>query len=384
MFAKLLLPSATMFALLGCGAGPEPGWDGGLSDAGADVALDATREDIGPEDASAGDAGPDTGAEDASLEDGGGDANEDSGSEDAASDVPLRLGPPYPIVFAHGFFGFDDFAGADFLRYFYQVQENLAEHGEEVFMTTVDPFSDSTMRGEALASQVQQILRETGYEKVVIIAHSQGGVDARYVAHHYSENVAAVLTISTPHRGTRAADVLLRVVEDERLRDLADDFVRLIARPLWDAAGEETSVFDALRQLSSSGMEEFNERTPDSPEVAYYSVAGRTDHHYGLLACRSDGRSPEFVSRWSAYQDAVDPLLAISEAVIDGGLIDTKPNDGLVRVEDAKHGRFLGCIPADHLDEIGHLLGDRAGLLNPFDHQAFYRGAVEFLRSEGF
>jgi hypothetical protein len=30
-----------------------------------------------------------------------------------------------------------------------------------------------------------------------------------------------------------------------------------------------------------------------------------------------------------------------------------------------------GCVPADHLDEIGHLLGDHPGLGNDFDHVAF-------------
>src|SRR5688572_4187672 len=33
---------------------------------------------------------------------------------------------PYPIVLAHGFFGFEEFAGVDFVTYFYGVREDLA------------------------------------------------------------------------------------------------------------------------------------------------------------------------------------------------------------------------------------------------------------------
>ena len=69
--------------------------------------------------------------------------------------------------------------------------------------------------------------------------------------------------------------------------------------------------------------------------------------------------------------------------ILDGGLGDPYPSDGLVRVIDSQHGRFLGCVPADHLDEIGQLLGDRPGLGNDFDHLVFYRDLVAWLRSQG-
>ena len=57
---------------------------------------------------------------------------------------PPKLGPPYPIVLAHGFFGFEDFAGAGFLTYYYDVKEHLAQQGEtQVFTPAVDPFNHS-------------------------------------------------------------------------------------------------------------------------------------------------------------------------------------------------------------------------------------------------
>ena len=47
------------------------------------------------------------------------------------------------------------------------------------------------------------------------------------------------------------------------------------------------------------------------------------------------------------------------------------PNDGLVTVESARWGTFMGSIPADHLDQVGFpvLRSARTG----FDFHTFYR-----------
>ncbi|MFN9811328.1 MAG: esterase/lipase family protein [Deltaproteobacteria bacterium] len=301
---------------------------------------------------------------------------------DAGVDAPA-LGAPYPVVLAHGFFGFDDFAGAGFVDYFWQVKDDLAASGEtRVYTPSVDPFNDSEVRGRELLERIEAILTETGHDRVNIIAHSQGGLDARVVANLRPDRVASITTIATPHGGTRVADVVLRAVADDRLRDLLDAFVRLIAAPLYDAAGEETSVFEALRLFSSEGIAAFDAAHPDEPTVRYFSIAGRSDRTFASSLCRVSDR-PDFLRRYDDTTDPIDPLLAVSEAILDRDALDRTPNDGLVSVESARHGRFLGCIPADHLDEVGHLLGDGPGLFNDFEHRRFYRELVAFLRDQG-
>ena len=308
----------------------------------------------------------------------------DAGSDAASAVDAPRRAAPYPIVLAHGFFGFDDFAGVGFVRYFFNVRDDLADHGEaEVYTPAVDPFNDSETRGRQLLAHIEHILAETGAAKVNIIAHSQGGLDARVVANLRPDLIASITTISTPHRGSRASDVLLRVIADDRFRDLVDAMVRVIGAPIYTADGRETSVFTAIRQFSSEGIDVFNAAHPNEASVSYFSVAGRSTNRYALSECVFSGR-PDFITRWDVNLDPLEPLLTVPGAIVDDGVFLPTPNDGLVSIESARWGRFLGCIPADHLDEVGQLLGDRAGLLNDFDYLRFYRDLVGYIRAQGF
>jgi triacylglycerol lipase len=291
-------------------------------------------------------------------------------------------GAPYPIVLAHGFFGFEDFAGAGFLTYFYGVKDDLAAHGETmVYTPAVDPFNDSTYRGAQLEDAIEQILAETGKNKVVIIGHSQGGLDARVVAHDRPDLVAAVVTVATPHQGAKVADVVLQLLSDPNWQDAADDLVQLIGAPLYDQVGNETSVVKPLKLFSQPGIAAFNQAYPDAPGVFYASITGRTDMTYGGQACVPDVTLP-FVAALETERDPTEPLLWVSEAITDGDGSET--NDGLVSVASGKHGEFWGCIPADHMDEVGQIGGDSPGLGNPFDHKAFYRDLIGHIRDLGY
>jgi triacylglycerol lipase len=305
--------------------------------------------------------------------------------EDAAvaADQFTPLGPPYPIVLAHGFFGFEELGGS-FLTYFYGVKDDLAAAGEtNVHTPAVDPFNDSETRGEELAAAIDAILAETGHEKVVIVGHSQGGLDARYVASTRPERVAAVVTIATPHFGTPTIDLVRAATDNEDLREWVDELIRIVGRPLWDAAGEETSFFAALDQLSEEGAAAFNEAHPDRDGVDYFSIGGRSDRNLAFSQCQADD-PPAFIADFALERDPIDPLLSVSEAFMDGGFGDPEPNDGLVRVSSSRWGTFLGCVPADHFDQMGQILGDDPGLGNEWEHLPFYRDLVGWLRARGY
>jgi triacylglycerol lipase len=340
-------------------------------------ACSAPQDPNGPHDAGrVGDARVD-GGRDAS-------ANADDAADPPDTGPPHTLGPPYPIVFAHGFFGFQHFAGIDYIDYFFHVEQALAMSGEtNVYFPAVDPFNTSEVRGAQLADQIQQILDTTGYRQVVIVGHSQGGLDARVVAHDHPEWVAAVYTIATPHGGTAVSDVVDRIVSDPRLRDALDAIAGLVFAALYDAAGDTTSVWLGLDQFNTPNIATFDAAYPDAPTIPYYSIGGRSALNRGGSECNFTGRAP-FLARYDTVDDPIDPLLSVTGLILNGGdAFNPIPNDGLVSVPSSRHGTFLGCIPADHLDEIGQLFGDSPGGFNDFDHYTFYRDLVAYIRASG-
>ena len=107
------------------------------------------------------------------------------------------------------------------------------------------------------------------------------------------------------------------------------------------------------------------------------SIAGRSVLAGGGGEC-DVANAPGFISKWSKYIDPCNvALLPMSAAMI--GI----KSDGLVPVTSAKRGTFLGCIPADHMDEVGQIFGQPPGIGNKFDHLQFWSGLVQFVRAQG-
>ncbi len=287
-------------------------------------------------------------------------------------------GPPYPVVLAHGFFGFEDFAGAGFLTYFYKVKEHLAKNGEIVLTPAVDPFNDSDFRGDQLIGHIEAYLAETGAAKVNLIGHSQGGLDARVVAHKRPDLVASVVTIATPHHGTPIADIALKILANPNAQGIINALAKLIGGPLYDQIGDETDLAKPLHLFSQAGITAFNQQHPDSPSVFYASIAGRSALHPQNNDCEADVAVP-FMQPWKQKLDAIDPLFAAI-----GLALEPKSHDGLVRAVDARWGEFWGCVPADHTDQVGQLFGDSPGLGEDWSYLAFYDELINYLRTLGY
>jgi triacylglycerol lipase len=291
----------------------------------------------------------------------------------------LGKGPPYPIILAHGFFGFDQIGP---LEYFYKVKEALVAAGYDVHVTSVDPFNSSTYRGEQLLKQVKTILATTGAAKIDIIAHSQGGFDARYVAAKIPTRVGAIITVATPHLGAKLADILLDKAPGFS-KTLAQAFFKAVSRPFYGDVASDTDVEACLEFLSTDSVTAFNASYPPEEGVAYYAIGGRSNLSLAKSVCYAP-KAPSFISKYDSVVDPVDTLLVLTALALDESVLSPVPNDGIVQTSSTKWGTWLGCIPADHWDEVGQLLGDSPGFTNGFDYIEFYKDLASFLASEGF
>ena len=260
----------------------------------------------------------------------------------------------YPIMLVHGMAGFKPIA--TLLDYFYKVRPAVTGDGFVVYASQCDPFQSIDYRARQLAVQVDEALRLTGASKMHLVAHSQGGLDARYLVSSlgYGDRVATLTTIATPHHGVKLVDMALR---------LSPAWVARISRiinALSDGLlGGNADMFAQLQDLTHHAMTtQFNPNNPDDPRVEYFSYAGTT-------------QSYPFVD--SRYVDVVNPLLYPTYQLlwrVEG------ENDGVVGVDSARWGTYLGAFPADHWDEIG-----QPPALNhdSFNHLRFYRDLTAFL-----
>lgn len=288
--------------------------------------------------------------------------------------APAGLGPPYPLVLVHGMAGFKNIGPID---YFYQIPDALKKDGHDVWISKQDPINDSEVRGPEVVAFVQSVLVATGKAKVNLIGHSQGGFDVRYAANALGARVAAVVTIASPMQGSPVADLA------EGGGQNAKDAVNALLNLYGALNGYDSNAKSQIALLTSTGSAAFFAKHPDDPRVAYYSIAGRSESAPTEGDCVAPD-APLFVSRWNFDLDTLEPLLAIPAGLIDQNVKPKPIHDGLVTVASAKHGKFLGCIPADHMQEVNQLFGAAPGNGNHFNAVAFYRELADWLVANGY
>lgn len=115
----------------------------------------------------------------------------------------------YPIMLVHGLAMKDVL----FVRSFGSIDRMLRREGNHVAVSRVDGFGSIEGNAAQLKAEVCSLLQETGAEKVNLIAHSKGGLDAKYMIAQLdmAEKTASLTTLCTPHRGTPVANFVLRL-----------------------------------------------------------------------------------------------------------------------------------------------------------------------------
>jgi triacylglycerol esterase/lipase EstA (alpha/beta hydrolase family) len=303
-----------------------------------------------------------------------------------SDDWPGNLNPPAtpteipsPLILAHGFSGFHNIGPID---YFYGVQPALVKDGHNVFVTTVDPYNSSYVRGEQLRKQVEDILAQTGAKHVNLVCHSQGGLDCRYVAHFLGNKIGAVVMISTPNHGDPVADVALGSIPS-LAKDALYALLELFGKVVLDPQGNPDSDAQAsLVAMSTAGVADFNAVITDHPDVKYFSLGGRANGKLGDIGCGSPAELA-WVAAWDQKTDDTSLLMQPTASILSKSTSLVPLNDGLVTVDSSRWGTFLGCLPADHIQQVCQVANDHPAS-SGFYCVDFYRTLANWLVSRGF
>ena len=230
-----------------------------------------------------------------------------------------------PIVLMHRF----GMAGS-FRRngHMHDLAMHLRARGVIAYAPNIIPYNTVPVRANLWQQRLNRVLEETGAEKVNLVSHSMGGLDARYLisALGLHDQVASLTTIATPHHGSSIASFLLE--QPEKLREWLAEFANWMGAKVMREV--ESDFLNAVTELTPEHLEgEFNPKVPDHPDVKYWSYSAQAGKETSV---------------------GITPFLKPLNYILFGR---EGKNDGFVSVESAKWGTFCGVLEADHAQQIG-------------------------------
>jgi triacylglycerol lipase len=260
--------------------------------------------------------------------------------------LPSIIPVKHPVVLMHGF---GIIAGLRRGGHMSAAAAYLRKRGVRAYAPNVAPYNTIAVRSEMWLRRLEHVMEECRTDRVNLVAHSMGGLDARYMIsrHGLGDHVASLVTISTPHHGSPVSEYILD--SPDRLRKWLTEAANWMGTQFVDDGGADFQT--ALLELTPSNITtSFNPSTPDDERVRYWSYAGVA------------GRG---------CQHSVNPFLRLFNNYIfeREGL-----NDGMVSATSARWGEYLGTIPADHAQQIGTMPG-----ASGFRYTEFFATIAELL-----
>lgn len=227
----------------------------------------------------------------------------------------------YPIVLVHGMMAKD----FPFWRAFRGITGFLKTQNVTVYVTNQDGVGAIATNAAQLKAEIEDILRKEKCDKVNIIAHSKGGLDARYMISclGMADHVASLTTLSTPHHGSGLSAKLLQM--PRFLAKMVAFFTDIFFRILGD---QKPDILKLGQELTAEAMEKFNETVPNAPSVYYQSFSSTAPHKKAFLRF-----IPYQISRYCEQDDT----------------------DGMVSVTSSRWGNYRGSIGGniDHFQMVG-------------------------------
>ncbi|WP_243355780.1 esterase/lipase family protein [Bacillus litorisediminis] len=166
-----------------------------------------------------------------------------------------------PIVFVHGL---NSSASTWWVEN--DMYNTAYANGYETAFIDLYPTKNMWDNGQLLANQLEDIYNHFG-EKLIVVGHSKGGIDAQAALVHYNAfpYVHRVITLSSPHHGSELAD---------------------LAYSRWAGwlAGILGSKSDATYSLQTGYMNQYRSQTDSHPNVnriPYYTFGGTAWGHFG-------------------------------------------------------------------------------------------------------
>ncbi|MEU6082213.1 alpha/beta fold hydrolase [Streptomyces sp. NPDC047108] len=149
-----------------------------------------------------------------------------------------------PVLLLHGFI--------DNRSVFVLLRRSLRQHGwDHVEALNYSPLScDIRAAASLLGKHIEEVCERTGHTKVDVVGHSLGGLIARYYVQRLGGDVRirTLVTLGTPHAGTRAVPLLSAHPIVRQMRP-DSDVIEELAQPAAGCTTHFVSFWSDLDQL---------------------------------------------------------------------------------------------------------------------------------------
>lgn len=258
----------------------------------------------------------------------------------------------YPLLLVHGVF----FRDCRFPPYWGRIPSELMKNGAEIFYGKHQSAASIEESAKELCARIKEICAKGGFEKVNIIAHSKGGLDARAAAALCPQHIASLTTISTPHRGCEFADYLLNNIPSTVQNRIASLY-NSAARRKGDHAPD---FLAAVRDLTSERCADFDKHSKLPSEIYTQSVGS-------VLPCPRSGKFP------------LNFTYSLEKHFVGA-------NDGLASVTSFPFGKKFIMLSPKQKRGISHgdIVDRNRENIPGFDVREFYVQLVNNLKEKGF
>jgi len=263
----------------------------------------------------------------------------------------------YPVVLVHGGGLSSQVFG---INYWYKIPTALHEKGSDVYIASLPAIGTEAERRAELKKCILQVRSISGKNKVNIIGHCLGGLDARYVISNMgmADSVASLTTISSTHKGSALADMMVGLL------------------PGW----AEDAVAGALNAFASFF---FGDNNPDALSLTYMLTTKYMNTAFNPAVPNIAG---VYYQSWAGVKTGITTDLMFDSMWLLAAALEGK-NDGCVSVNSAKWGNYRGEMKGfslfggvSHVYEINHPLGNTPG----WSAVNFYLDVVKDLKTRGF
>lgn len=255
----------------------------------------------------------------------------------------------YPIILVHGAL----VKNWLFYRCFGKIDKILKKEGYVVYIANIDACGSIENNASQLKSYINKIIEKENVEKVNLICHSKGGLDAKYMIDNLDEahHVSSVSALCSPFKGTPVATAMMN--QPKWIIALENFFMKIFYKLIGDKKPVPKILGNQLKRIN----------TLDEPEMVLQE---------GI-----------YFQSFSAKTNSIKDNFIDSLPLLISRHMENVPTDGLVPLDSTIFGNYRGLISEENLSH-NQVIDNTASYKKKKIIFEFYKNLAKDLADRGF